>query len=111
MARRAWSARGLVARRARPRLRGSATSSGAGDHRSGPASGVVELGVDRAQDEARGFGALAAELLALVLLERRAEIGQEEQQLRRPLEVAGVERGHEACDGGAGVVDGVAPGV
>src|SRR5260221_11534231 len=74
----------------------------------GGRSGVVELAVDGAEDEAGRLRAFAAQLLALVLLERRREVGEEQHQLGRPLELACVEGGREARDRGSGVVDDVA---
>ena len=56
-------------------------------------SGVVELAVDGPQDEPRGLGGLAAELLAVVLLERDREVGQHRVEDRRPLERPRRERG------------------
>src|SRR5512142_1826362 len=56
---------------------GSGCSTGRLARRPPPAaSGVGELPIDRAKDEARGLRGLAAETLALVLLEREHQVVQ-----------------------------------
>ena len=49
-------------------------------------SGPVQLPVDRSQDEARGFRALAADLLAFVLFQGPHEVGKELAHGCGPLE-------------------------
>src|SRR5512141_1870191 len=51
-------------------------------------SGVGELPVDRPEDEAGRLGGLAAEALALVLLEGEHQVRQHLVEQRRPLEGA-----------------------
>ena len=59
---------------------------GPSGHRRVKPSGVVEFPRDRPADESGGFGALAAEALALVLLERDHQVGEHLVEQRRPHE-------------------------
>src|SRR5262245_20662809 len=75
------------------------------------ASGVVQLAVDRPEDESGRLGALPTEFLALVLLERDHEIGEVLVESGGPDEVARGKCRIEPYDGLPGVVDSVALGV
>src|SRR6185503_15190861 len=70
-------------------------------------SGLVELPRDRGEDEARCLGRLAAELLALVLLERNREVREHRLERGRASQRPTVERRLESRNRCPGVVDGV----
>src|SRR5687767_10986585 len=74
----------------------------------GRRSGVIELAGDGREDEAGRLRGLAAELLALVLLERDHEVGEHQGQRGGAREVAGRDGGLEGPDGLPRVVDDVA---
>src|SRR5690242_14972448 len=73
-------------------------------------SGLIELAIDRAEDEPGGLGTLPAEVLALVLLERQHQVGEVLVHRRRPQEVTGGERGVQSGDDAPRVVYHVALG-
>src|SRR5262245_54324220 len=63
-------------------------------------SGLVQLPIDRPEDEPGGLGALATELLALVLFERHHQVGEVLVHRGRPNEVARRERRVQPRDDG-----------
>src|ERR687887_978061 len=72
---------------------------------AGGRSGVVELARNRSQDEPRSLGALATELLPLVLLESAPEVAEHEVEGGGPSQVARRECSLESGNRSAGVVD------
>src|SRR3954470_22848639 len=98
---RTWA--GLRSGQSEPECRGTVRHV-----RPAPSSGVVELAVDRAEDEPCRLGALAAELLALVLLEGLHQVAEVLVHRGRSDEVARGEGRVEPCDRGPRVVHAVA---